>query len=93
MKEITKDEFYDYPEWEILDRLNIFFSKPKIGKIYREPNVTLLIGEKKVIEVIGLTTKESSHFRYAYSPEIMNIHIREYKVYIKYETEVKNKGL
>lgn len=87
MKQLTYDEFYYYPEYVILDNGDYDLPNPKKGKIYREPNINLFIGEKKVIEVIGMETQPSNIFRYDHSSIIIRLHVRKYKVYIKYESK------
>jgi len=91
---IKEIDFYDYYNLEKLELTNEIdsdgfkfvekhYSKPKMGKKYRYPNINPT-GSRTVnlMIVIGITTIKEPYFDYAYSPRIVRLHLEERKYYV-----------
>jgi len=93
-KKISLDEYYDLPVCEIKDRIDKdgfkytekLYSKPEVGKLYRNPNV-LPTNSRNVnlTLIIGVVKEKVPNFRYGFPPVIKEIHIQECRVYVEKE--------
>jgi hypothetical protein len=91
LKEITLDEYYDLPLLKVVKQTDPYgfkydtfeYPKPKIGKIYRKPNVLPTTSRTvNITTIIGIEKEKVPYFEYAFPPEIKRLHIEERRVYV-----------
>ena len=92
IKEITLDEYYNYPVVESFEKIDsktknkqyiIKYPKLAVGNIYRDPDIQIKSEiTVSVIKIIWLKTRKVDYFEYAYKPEIKRIDIQKIKVHI-----------
>ena len=66
--------------------LTIDYPNPKIGKIYRNPDINPTVSRTiTVTKIIGITHHPEQPFKYAYPKSIKILHTLEIRIYVKVE--------